>query len=412
MHVTIMGPVSGMGPGSGPRTTLSSSSMPSTAVAVGPDPPAPVLPDRPRAILLVRLSARGDVMFATPIIRALRRRYPDVHLTWVVEPKSSDVVVDHPELDEVVVWDRDRWKKLLRAGKLGELRRAFQEFRDTLRSRRYDVAIDLQGLSRSGLVTWFSGAPIRISLGPQEGSGLLMTHRYPTGRHVSEMSGEPRLMAEWLGLDTSDWSLDLHLEPEARAGARARLREAGVEGPFILLVPFTTRPWKHWLEERWAPLARALVEKTGLPTVLGGGPADREAADRIRADAEGTLVDLVGRTSLAEAVGVVAEASLVIGVDTALTHAGHAFLRPTICVFGPAGYTDPPTPMTRMVRHWIGCVPCRTENRPVTCGGDYTCMRLITGREILGHARDLLAEYPPESPAEDGHPDPTAHSAT
>lgn len=399
MHVTMMGPVSGMGPGAEFASLPTPSRMTPTAVAVGPDPPAPVLPERPEAILLVRLSARGDVMFATPIIRALRRRYPDAHLTWVVEPKSSDVVLNHPGLDEVVVWDRDRWKKLLRAGALGELREAFRSFRDTLRARRYDVAIDLQGLSRSGLVTWFSRAPVRISLGPQEGSGLLMTHRYPTGRHVSEMSGEPRLMAEWLGLDTSDWSLDLHLDPEVRAGARDRLREAGVEEPFVLIVPFTTRPWKHWVEDRWAPLGRALRDETGLPVVMAGGPADREAADRILADADGAVIDLVGKTSLAEAVGVVAEAGLVVGVDTALTHAAHAFLRPAICVFGPAGYTDPPTPMTRMVRHWIGCVPCRTENRPVTCGGDYTCMRLITGREIVGHARDLLDLYPPERPA-------------
>lgn len=366
------------------------------------DPPAPALPERPGAILLVRLSARGDVMFATPIIRALRTRYPDTHLTWVVEPKSSDVVLDHPGLDEVVVWDRDHWKRLLRSGRLGELRAAFRSFRDTLRARDYDVAIDLKGLSRSGLVTWFSGAPIRISLGPQEGSGVLMTHRYPTGRHVSEMSGEPRLLAEWLGLDTSEWALDLHLQPEVGEGARTRLRDAGVEGPFILIVPFTTRPWKHWVESRWGPLGRALRAETGLPVVLAGGPADREAADRILADADGAVVDLVGKTSLGEAVAVVAEASLVVGVDTALTHAAHAFRRPAICVFGPAGYTEPPTPMTRMVRHWIGCVPCRTENRPVTCGGDYTCMRLITGREIVGHARELLERHPPARPSRPG----------
>jgi heptosyltransferase-1 len=335
-------------------------------------------------------------MFATPIIRALRKRWPHAHLTWVVEPKSSDVVLDHPGLDEVIVWNRPQWKRWGRAGRFSELRRAVREFRQALTERSYDLAIDMQGLLRSGMVTRAAGAPVRISLGPHEGSGLLMTHRYPTGRYVAEMSGEPRLMAEWLGLDTSDWSLDLHLDPGVRAGARDRLAEAGVTGPFSLIVPFTTRPWKHWVEDRWPELATALRRETGLPVVLAGGPADREAADRILAAAPGDLVDLVGKTSLAEAVGVVAESSLVIGVDTALTHAAHAFLRPTICVFGPAGYTEPPTPMTRMIRHWIECVPCRTENRPVTCGGDYTCMRLITGREILSNARQLLERYPPE----------------
>lgn len=356
-------------------------------------PPAPELPEKPRAILVVRLSARGDVMFATPVIRALRRRYPDAHLTWVVERAASDVVLHNPGLDEVIVWDRKAWKDHITKGRLGEARRSFRRFRERLQAREYDLAIDMQGLLRSGWVTWLSGAPVRVGLGSKEGSSVLMTHRYPTGIDIAHMSGEPRLMAEWLGLDTSEFALDLHLEEDVRSGARTALERAGVAGPFVLLVPFTTRPWKHWVEERWGPLASELRRELGIPVVLAGGPADRPAADRVLASAGGDLVDLVGKTSLGEAVAVVSQASLVVGVDTALTHAAHAFRRPAICVFGPAGYSEPPTPMTRMVRHWLECVPCKAMGKPVTCGDDYTCMKLITGREILGHARELVAEY-------------------
>lgn len=341
--------------------------------------------------MVVRLSARGDVMFATPIIRALRDRYPDTHLTWVVEKAASDVVLHHPELDEVIIWERGEWKKLIRRGRFGALWRAFRAFRDRLRARDYDLAIDMQGLSRSGWVTWLSRAPVRVGLGSKEGSSLLMTHRYPTGIEIAHMSGEPRLMAQWLGLDTSDFSLDLHLEPRVLEGADRALEAAGVHGPFLLIVPFTTRPWKHWLESRWASLARAMKKEFRLPVVLVGGPADREAADRILAEADGAIVDLVGRTSLGEAVGVVSRAQLVVGVDTALTHAAHGFLRPTICVFGPAGYSAAPTPKARMVRHWLDCVPCKAMGNRITCGGDYTCMKLITGQEIMVHARELLA---------------------
>lgn len=356
-------------------------------------PPPPSLPDRPRGITIVRLSARGDVMFATPIIRALRKRYPDARLTWVVEKAASDVVRHHPGLDEVIVWRRDEWKEFIRRGRIGALWQAFRAFRRRLRAHPCDLAIDMQGLSRSGWVTWLSGAPVRVGLGSKEGSSLLMTHRYPTGIHIAEMSGEPRRMADWLGLDTSDFSLDLHLDPEVLAGADAALARAGVSGPFILLVPFTTRPWKHWLESRWAALARRMKAEFGLPVVLVGGPADRTAADRILAEAGDAVVDLVGRTSLGEAVGVVSRAGLVVGVDTALTHAAHGFERPTICVFGPAGYSAAPTPMARMVRYWLDCVPCKAMGKPVTCGGEYTCMKLITGEEIMRFARELLEEY-------------------
>jgi heptosyltransferase-1 len=338
-------------------------------------------------------------MFATPVVRALRERFPDAHLAWVVEPAASDVVEYHPELDEVIVWDRARWKRLARERRYRELWRAFREFRERLRARRFDLAIDMQGLLRSGLVAWFTRAPVRISLGPQEGSGLLATHRYPTGRAIEGMSAEPKLMAEWLGLDTSDWALELHLAPDALEGARARLEEAGIAGAFILLVPFTTRPWKHWVERRWPKLGAVLKEAFGLPVVLVGGPADREAADRIVSAAGGGLVDLVGKTSLTEALAVVSDAALVIGVDTALTHAAHAFLRPTVCVFGPAGYSDPPTPMSRMLHHWLDCVPCRAAGTRMVCGGAYTCMDLISVQEVAGHARALLDRYPPARPA-------------
>lgn len=334
-------------------------------------------------------------MFATPFIRSLRRRWPEAHLAWVVEPASKDVVQHNPDLDEVIVWDRPRWKKLLKERRFREFRDEFRAFRDTLRSRRYDVALDMQGLARSGLVALLSGARVRIGLGSKEGSSLIMHHRYPTGRRIGPMSADVRLLAEWLGLETPG-GLDVPLDPAVRESARRQLSEAGVDGPFVLIVPFTTRPWKHWFEERWAALARDLRAASGLPVVMTGGPADRPAADRLMAQAGDVLTDLVGRTSLGEAMGVVAEASLVLGVDTGLTHAAHAFRRPTVCVFGPSGYSDPPTPMARMVRYDLGCAPCTPRGGRPTCGGAYTCMDLIAGQEIMVQARELLAAYPPD----------------
>jgi heptosyltransferase-1 len=361
-------------------------------------PPRPELPDNPRAILVVRLSARGDVMFATPIIRALRRRYPETHLTWVVEPAARDVVEHHPELDEVLVWDRPRWKKLLKAGRLRELWQEFTAFRETLRARRYEVALDMQGLSRSSLVTLWCGAPLRLGLGSKEGSGYVMHQVHPTGLEVQYMSADPRLFADWIGLDTSPWQLDLVLAPGLRDRARTRLDQEGVGERYILLVPFTTRPWKHWVESRWGPLARRLREELDLPVVLAGGPADRPAADRVLADAGEGVVDLVGKTSLGEAMALVAESTLVVGVDTGLTHAAHGFMRPTLCLFGPSGYTVAPTPVARMIRHDLACSPCTVRTGGPICGGDYTCMQLIREGEVVAAARELLGAV------EDGGP--------
>ena len=136
-------------------------------------------------------------------------------------------------------------------------------------------------------------------------------------------------------------------------------------------------------------------KELGLPTVVLGGPGDGEALERIRGMANSEPLSLVGRTSLTQAAGAIEKAALVVGVDTGLTHAAHAFRRPTICMFGPSGYTQPPTPMSRMVRYELACAPCTPRGGRPTCGGAFTCMDLITGREVMDVARDLMATYPP-----------------
>ncbi|MDT8368602.1 MAG: glycosyltransferase family 9 protein [Longimicrobiales bacterium] len=368
----------------------------------GPLPPPPDLPAEPNAILLVRLSARGDVIFALPLVERLRARWPRARIGWVVEAPSAELVHAHPALDDLIVWDRARWKELLRRGRIGALAREVAALRRRLREGEWEVAIDLQGMGRSGLVTWLSGAETRIGLGSREGSGALMTHRFPRYTDVDRIGGEYRELAGWIGLAPEPWRLDLPLTDTTWTRARTLLAESGVRGDHVVVLPHTTRPQKHWPESRWAPLIEALRARADAAVLLLGGPADRAASARIAAEVDGGgLIDLTGRTSLAEAVAVVASAALVVGVDTGLTHAAHAFARRTVCLFGPSGYVVPPTPTARIVRHdELECVRCMPRGGKPTCGGAWWCMDRITREEIMQHVDDLLAGRPdPRPPA-------------
>ena len=350
----------------------------------------PVLPDPPRNILLVRLSARGDIIFSSPLVRAFRRTYPDVRLTWMAETHTKDLIEHHPELDDLVVWDRSGWRKLLRQGRLLTLFREARALIRDLRSRKFDVAIDLQGLLRSGIMTFLSGAPIRLGLGSKEGSGVLMTEVLFRNRgDLRKISSEYRYMAEELELEVGDFAMEVPLAQADRDWADDKIRELGLEGGYFIALPFTTRPQKHWFEDRWAHLMDRVTEELGFPTVILGGPGDEPALDRILGMTSTEPASLVGKTTLTQAGAMIERAALVIGVDTGLSHMGIAFDRPTVTIFGSnIPYTEPPTDRAVVVVHWLECSPFKGNP---TCNGDFTCLKLVTVDQVLATARQVLA---------------------
>lgn len=340
-------------------------------------------------ILIVRLSAIGDVVMASGLIPALRARWPGAEISWLAEPATMPLLQHNPALHEVIAWPRAQWQQLWRERRLGALWRAMHAFRGELRRRRFDLVLDAQGLLKSGLLGWLAGAPRRVGLLSREGSQWLMTER--VGARAGDdprMSHEYRDLADHLGAPGGSFRLDLAVGEGPRRAAREALSRAGVAvgagaGRFAVLAPFTTRPQKHWFEDRWAALAGALRDE-GLVPVLLGGPADREAAALIAASAP-ALVDLVGRLKLDETVAAIADASLLVGVDTGLTHMGTALGVPTVGLFGSTRpYLDAGTPLTAILYEPLDCSPCR---RHPTCGGAYHCMRHWTVDLVMAQVR-------------------------
>src|SRR5574337_448631 len=324
-------------------------------------------------ILVVRTSAIGDIVFASPIAGALKAAWPDAHIAWLAEPGLGPLVAPDPAVDEVLAWPKAEWLRLWQERRFLTLWRAVRRFRRELRERRFDVAIDLQGLLKSGLVTWLSGAPRRIGLGSREGSHLLMTEVIDKRGILERISSEYRYLAEQLKLPAGDFVPHLYADPAAEALALARLAELGIApGGYAVLAPFTTRPQKHWFEDAWQELAPRLSAELDLVPVMLGGPGDRGAAARI-APPGSAIVDLTGTTRLA--------------------HMGIAFARPTVAVFGSTRpYLDTGRPNARVIWLNLPCSPCR---RHPTCNGAYTCLRDITPDRVMNEARAALGHPAP-----------------
>ncbi|MBP6962871.1 MAG: glycosyltransferase family 9 protein [Armatimonadetes bacterium] len=348
-------------------------------------------------ILIVKLSAIGDVIMTTPVAKALRAAFPGAYIAWVVEPKSRDILIGNPYLDEVIVWDRPAdlsWNPLSVAATWKSLRALGRE----LRSKRFDVAVDLQGLLRSALVAKSSGAKCVLGFDSgREGSTRLYTHLYPLS--LTGTRGPQRYLdaLRLLGVHASHTEMCMPLTEDDRAYARRILDEETARHLpdrrlIAALAPATTWPHKHWTEEGWAGLADGLIARYEALPVFLGSSADVNLIGRIRGLMTREPGDVVGRTTLKQAGAVLEEADLVFGVDTGLLHMSIALGRPTIGIFGPTRWRHLMRgELLSVVVKEMDCIPCM---RHPTCT-DFACMRAITSDEVLSEAGRRLARILP-----------------
>ena len=238
-------------------------------------------------ILLVRLRLIGDVVFTTPLVRALRRKYPDAHLTYVVEPLAAPVVRNNPHLDDVLVVPRRsglaRWRDDL-------------SYARRLRARRFDMAIDLHGGPRAAWLTWASGATMRI--------GYRMAGRSWMYTHVVERADGllPRhsVVNQWdllapLGIEACEPARDAVEMPgdsEAEVRIARILRDTGVGPlhPLIVLHVSAGNPFRRWPPEAFAAVVIELARRDPARRfVVTSGPSDAGAARGIVDRARGSV---------------------------------------------------------------------------------------------------------------------------
>jgi len=339
-------------------------------------------------ILILRTSAMGDVVMASPLAEGLRSRYPDARICWLAEPQVAPLLEGSPALDSVLIWPKMRWKELFRSKQWLTLFREMNVFIRKLRAEQFTLVIDAQGLFRTRLLAWLSQAPERIGLVSREPGRFLMTRLIQRGDVTCQMGSEYFHLLKQLGIDTADLRQSIHLSSASFTNASEVLASSGVHGNYIAFAPFTTRPQKHWFEQQWIQLAHEVTHRLALPIVWLGGPGDRSSAEILAAAGGG--ITLAGQTSLATSAAIIARSAVLVGVDTGLTHLGTAFNMPTVALFGSTcPYTHTRNPNTVVLYHQLSCSPCR---RKPTCNGQYDCMQAITVAEVMQVMAQLLEE--------------------
>jgi heptosyltransferase-1 len=351
-----------------------------------------------RRILIIKPSSLGDIVHALPVLAALRRADPGAYIAWLVSKSFAALLDGHPLLDEVIVFDRSRYGKMLRSARaLGE----FLSFLRELRRRRFDLVVDLQGLFRSGFLAFASGAEQRIGFAAaRECAGLFYTQRVrcpPDARHAVDKN---LCIVAALGLRADPPEFPLGLRPKEIRGAKTLLAAAAGRPvkTFTAVIPGARWESKRWRAERIAALIDRMHEESLSPCVLLGSAADRPFADRVAAACRSPTIDLVGRTSVREVAALLGLSDRVICHDSGPMHIAAALGKPLVAIFGP---TDPAVTGPyrrsredasgtrapfRVVATRIECSPCRQR----TCD-HHSCMERLAVETVFAQVREIGA---------------------
>ncbi|HWN55487.1 MAG TPA: lipopolysaccharide heptosyltransferase I [Methylomirabilota bacterium] len=330
---------------------------------------------------MVKLSSLGDVIHALPVARALRRALPEAELTWIVEAREYAILRDHPDLDTVVPVDTRLWRRLIRrpAGmrqvwdKVGRLR-------TRIRRARFDVAIDLQGLLKSGLLTAYTGAPVRIGFSAsrcrERGNALFTNRRVtppPEAAHIVE-----QYLALLGPLGITPGAPDFHVPVPAESAGRIDdfLAKEGVKpgDRLVVINPGAGRPEKQWPVSHFRTLAERLITEAGARVLLAWGPDEAHMARQIGLGLPGGSALMAPPTDLGELTALLARARLMIANDTGPLHLAAALGTPALGLFGP----------TRAVRNGPFGPRCRgLESSDGTMAGLLPARAFEAAREML-----------------------------
>ena len=354
-------------------------------------------------ILLIRLRLIGDVVFTTPVIRALRDHYPQARLIYVVESAAAPIVAHNPHLSEVIVVPHNRGLQRLR----DDVHLARQ-----LRGERPDLAIDFHGGPRSAWLAWASGARRRVGYDIRGRAWMYtdVVHR-PRGlhpRHSVENQWDLLTAVDPAFSSAADrirFRTEMVVTPEASASVAAYLAKHNINASntaarLVVLHVSAGNPFRRWPESAFADVAAGLAGQSSSRFVLvTAGPSDREAAQRVLTAARARAGDAAGRIisaehfSLDELRAVLDSSALFIGGDSGPLHIASTSDVPIVGLYGPtlpARSAPWRPPQLAVASIDAGDLPCRPCDQRVCAPGDFRCLTAIEPAAVLRAAERIL----------------------
>jgi len=350
--------------------------------------------DSPK-ILILRLSAVGDVIRTLPAIKSLRENYPSSLITWVVEEPSQTLLESQPEIDEVILFPRKRWTKGMKSLRglwrtVGEMR----GFVKSLRRQRFDVVLDFHGILKTGLLSFLSGSPKRIGYdrrSTKEGNFLFSNFKVKLPRERISRFQRNLALLKGVRLDAKELKYNLYIPPGDREYVASFFRASSVslKSPLIAIHPGTSAKalFKRWLPDQYAQLADRLIRELNATVLFTWGDGELEWVEGIRKEMRNPSLLGPKTGSLTQLGELYKHCDLYIGGDTAPMHIASFAGTPTVVIYGP---TDPienePFGIHIKVRREVGCNPCHKYS----CK-DLVCIKAISADEVFKATKEILS---------------------
>lgn len=337
-------------------------------------------------ILIIKLGSFGDIMHAFPTATALRKRFPEARIDWLVEEYLQDLVRMHPDVDGVIPLPKANLAASVRemrglGAALQEVSNLFTRFRRA----RYDYSIDLQGMLKSGILAVLVGARRRVGYPSLREMSFLFSrparingdHQHVVEKYLSVM--------QFFGDRGSE--VEFRLRPPEEALAWARDLVSQTNGPTIVVAPGSRWGTKQWPPDRYSRLVDLLIENQGAQVLLCGGKSDGRLVEDILSRMKHSALDLTGETTLTQLAALLTEADLLVGGDSGPLHLAAAAGTRVVAIIGP---TDPArngpfSASSIVVQHEVPCWPCRRR----VCD-HHSCMAYLETETVYSAASRLL----------------------
>ena len=367
-------------------------------------------------ILIVKLSAIGDVVHTLPALVALRRQYPQAYISWLVEEAGAELLQGHEALDRVIVWRRRQFQRDFRRfhwiRAVGEFGSVLKQVRD----RHYDWVIDFQALMKSALWVLLARGQRKIGFGRgmehSEGSYLVLTERVPPVSMEVHALERGLILIEQIGVPRGQAEYELPHHPQAEVDVEAFLARNGVQtqAPLVVIHPMARWRTKLWLNDRFAALADAL-QTSGLQVVFTGSRDDARVLDDISQQMKTPCCRFDGHGGLRHFAALCRRAGVVVSTDTGPMHLAVAVGTRVVALFGPTApnRTGPYGAQHRVIQASVPCSPCFKRLCQSRVVEPFGCMKRVEVTQVLDAVMGCLRETaahrfsPPDKEARQSH---------
>ncbi len=337
-------------------------------------------------ILIVKMSAIGDVIHTLPALNALRNHFPKAHITWLVESAAADIVKGHKALDRVIVSQRKVWVKKLFSSSCLHAAKDIINFIKELRDSQYDMIIDFQGLLKSGVMVMLAKGKIKAGFdkGMQhaEESHLFYNKKIPPVSMEIHALKRGLMLIESLGVPYNkvDYKLAVSKEDQSQIEKLLLLNGVATDEKIICLNPEATWETKLWDKAKFAQLADKINNKFNIRIIFTGGPSDFHMISEIISMTKTDCLNFAGLTTLKTLAALYQRTQILVTTDTGPMHLGAAAGTKVVAIFGSTApwRTGPYGSGHSIVRTELECSPCFKRE----CKNKY-CMDKISVDQVM-----------------------------